>query len=148
MARQLDCHARSLGTAQQGTRLPTPATSSFQSSRPLIHYHPVHHPFFYIHETHRKVYTNKPRALLMQQALYNEPQRARLLWEARMSVQALGGGSTSKTSSPSTTALGSALAQSIPPLATGSTHGRLTAAGQPLRWTVTMSVLHYSWTKA
>lgn len=47
--------------------------------------------FFYIHETHCKVYTNKPRALLMQQALYNEPKRARLLWEDGMSVQTLRG---------------------------------------------------------
>ena len=46
---------------------------------------------FYTRETHGRVYTNKPRALLMQQALYNEPKRARLLWEVRVSVQTLRG---------------------------------------------------------
>lgn len=71
--------------------LPPPhgvSTLNFQNSRPHIQY-----PFFFffnIYETHYKVYTNKPRALLMQQALYNEPKRARLLWEDGMSVQTLG----------------------------------------------------------
>lgn len=54
----------------------------------LIHYHPIPYSL-YIHETHRKVHTNKPRALLMQQALYNESKRARLLWEDGASVQTL-----------------------------------------------------------
>ena len=63
----------------------------FQSTHPSFITVPFTTTFFYIHETHRKVYTNKPRALLMQQALYNEPKRARLLWEDGTSVQTLGG---------------------------------------------------------
>lgn len=72
---------------------------------------------FYTHETHGRVYTNKPRALLMQQALYNEPKRARLLWEVGVSVQTLGGFRFKKKNLalPFTAALGSAPAQTTPP---------------------------------
>lgn len=80
------CHACSLG--------------SFQNSRPLIHYHSLP-TFFYIYETHCKVYTNKPRALLMQQALYNEPKRARLLWRMGCLYKPWGGFQFTNTSSPS-----------------------------------------------
>ena len=72
---------------------------------------------FYTRETHGRVYTNKPRALLMQQALYNEPKRARLLWEVGVSVQTLGGFRFKKKNQalPFTAALGSAPAQITPP---------------------------------
>lgn len=86
-----DCHARSLGMAERGCAS-APSTWSFhiefpEQSTP----HSLSFFFFFnIYETHYKVYTNKPRALLMQQALYNEPKRARLLWEDGMSVQTLG----------------------------------------------------------
>lgn len=54
--------------------------------------------FFLIYTKHTaELYTNKPRALLMQQALYNEPKRARLLWEDGLSVQTLGGFPLQKT---------------------------------------------------
>lgn len=65
----------------------------------LTHHHPVQYSL-YIQETHHGVHTNKPRALLMQQALYNEPKRARLLWENGMSVQTLSFTTSKKTSSP------------------------------------------------
>lgn len=107
MARGLDRHAHSLGTAPQGHAHP--------STSVLIRFRPIHYSF-YIHETHRKVHTNKPRALLMQQALYNEPKRARLLWEDGMSVQTLEVFTTSKKQAlPFTTALGSVPAQVVPP---------------------------------
>lgn len=93
VARGLHCHARSQdGSTGMHVR---PLHTDFHIEFPeqsAPHSFPFHSlPFFYIYETHCKVYTNKPRALLMQQALYNEPKRARLLWEDRMSVQTLRG---------------------------------------------------------
>lgn len=78
-----------------------PSTSSAQDRQPRIHYHLIHYSFFFFFLIYTKhtaeLYTNKPRALLMQQALYNEPKRARLLWEDGLSVQTLGGFPLQKT---------------------------------------------------
>lgn len=113
---------RSLPWLGGDTRLPPPFQFPEQATS---HSLPSITHFFYIHETHCRVYTNKPRALLMQQALYNEPKRARLLWEVGMSVQTLGGFPLQqKPSSPFfTTPLESAPAQVIlPRFYTGSAH--------------------------
>lgn len=114
----------------------------------LIHYHPIRYSL-YIHETHRKVHTNKPRALLMQQALYNESKRARLLCRDGMSVQTLKVLLLQKNKlSLLPQPLDLRLPRSSLPRAKQSTQVRPTDAGQPLRQTVTTSVLCYSWTKA
>lgn len=132
--------------------LPPPhgvSTLNFQNSRPHIHY-----PFFFffnIYETYYKVYTNKPRALLMQQALYNEPKRARLLWEDGMSVQTLGVFHfKNKLSAPfhHSPWICTCPNHPSPILNRQCTQVHLTIPGQPLWQTVTMSVLHYLWTKA
>lgn len=88
-AARVEHHARSQSSSA-GSLSVYHSTSSFQNRPPLIHDHPIYFRSFYTHETHGRVYTNKPRALLMQQALYNEPKRARLLWEVGLSVQTLG----------------------------------------------------------
>lgn len=68
-----------------GTAVPLP----HQLSKPNYHSFPSLALPLNIQRTHRNEQTNKPRALLMQQALYNEPKRACLLWEDRTSVQSL-----------------------------------------------------------
>ena len=107
---------------------------------------------FYTHETHGRVYTNKPRALLMQQALYNEPESPPSLGGRGVCLQTLGGFhlKKKKTSSPfyHSSWICTYPNHPSPLLNRQCTQVPLTKAGQPLWQTVTMSVLHYSWTKA
>lgn len=97
---------------------------------------------FNIQRTHQNEQTNKPRALLMQQALYNEPKTACLLCKT-VSVQTLRF-STSEPKLSFTAALGSAPAQIVPPRGKQKVHTGTPDIIWPVCLDSQVSVLYYS----